>query len=195
VEASADKHEKRDGSVTVSPGQTATVNWTLKPVKVEPPPPPTPRLTKDFFTNGEQWTPEEDGWYSFRGDGYSWFKSSRGTHRIEIQKGKRRALLGRKKIAWVVAYRDERNYVLYEIGGGELTRRRMIDGKWTRGEESFRHLMDREEYFSLSITIEPKRIVHRNQDGATIDDFPSDPDEDLTQGRFGFKGEATVRIL
>jgi hypothetical protein len=54
--------------------------------------------------------------------------------------------------------------------------------------------MGGDEYFSLSITIEPKRIVHRDKNGAVIDVFPSRPEDDFTKGRFGFKNDATVRI-
>jgi hypothetical protein len=191
VEASADKHVTRNERVQVAAGKPVSLRWALEAVKVDAPPPPAVRLTKDYFTNGDQWKPEDDGWYSIDSKNYSWFKSAKGTIHVDIQKGKR-GFFGRRKTEWVVAYHDERNYVSYEIGGGELKRKSVMDGR--RQEESFPHSMGGDEYFSLSITIEPKRIVHRDNNGAEIDVFPSRPEDDFTRGRFGFKGEATVRI-
>lgn len=188
VEAVLEKHESRRERVQVTGGKATAIRWSLQPVKVEAAPVRVTLTTRDHFTNADQWKAEEDGWFSIEGDGYSWFRSSKGTIQLEIRKGKR-GVLRRRNPQWVVGYRDERNHVLYSMGG-ELTRKSVVDGR--SNQESFDHSMNG-DYYAISITIEPRRIVHRDSNGVVIDDFPVRTG-DFTQGRFGFKGPVTVRV-
>jgi hypothetical protein len=190
VDVTAEKHEPRHERVQVTGGKSTPVRLALQPVKVEAAPVRVSVTTTDYFTNGEQWKAEEDGWYSVEGDGNSWFKSGKGKIRLELQKGKR-GLIRRRPTQWFVGYKDERNYVLFSLSGSKLTRKYVSYG--ASSEESFNHSMGDADYYTVSITIEPRRIVHQDRNGNIIDDFPVRIG-DFTQGRFGFKGPATVRV-
>jgi hypothetical protein len=187
VEASAEKHQSRKGTFTVAAGKSTVVEWTLETVNA--PPPPRVMLTPDFFANPGAWKEQDDGWFALERRAYNWL-NSKGPLRVDIQKPKGRLIRGAPRIEWVIDYRDDRNYILFSLGNQDLKREVVIDGR--KNSLQIAHSMGRSPYHSVQITIEPKRIMHRDAVGNVINDYVGNGD--FTTGRWGFKGPVVLKI-
>jgi serine/threonine-protein kinase len=186
VEASAEKHQSRKGTFTVAAGRSTVVEWTLE--RLNAPLPPRVMLTPEFFSNPAAWSEEDGGWFAMNGRDYNWVNTN-GPLRVDLQKAKGRFRTPR--IEWVIDYRDNRNYIRFSLGNADLRRVVVVDGNG-RNPVSVAHRMGRLPYYSLQITIEPKRIVHRDAAGKVISDYVGDGD--FTTGKWGFKGRVVLKI-
>ena len=92
-----------------------------------------------------------------------------------------------RRIELVVDYKDDRNYILYEIEKRKLVRTRIVNGKKT-DERKADHTGDTAAFLSFQIDLSANRVGLRLRDGdrwEVIDEYTST--EDLADGKLGFR--------
>jgi class 3 adenylate cyclase len=165
-------------------------NWQLSRPQASdlpgytPPPPPT-IVTVPPFTLGD-WL--DLGWVR---DGNALVKQG-GDFQLVPQDLSKATIeftgraLKRKRLEWVVAYRDKDNYDLFQLDDTNFTRTPMDNGK--RGKTvKVPHGAKRDSYNILSIKVTPQGIVHsilQDHQWKKLDDWQ--PAKGVSAGRFGF---------
>jgi hypothetical protein len=134
------------------------------------------------------WT--KDGAWRIHGNGpIGWVNSSQGSFLLTLKRPKKGVLgLGGSHVVFVVDYKDQSNYIEFQLdGGGSLERRIFVNG--APQQKHTTKLGSHEEY-SLRVDILPERISVTS--GSQTDSFPRPSRDQL--GKFGVKGEAAVQI-
>ena len=98
-----------------------------------------------------------------------------------------RGLLGKSRIQWVAGYRDESNYLLFQLDDKSLYETQVVDGKRSKTTK-VDHNCPKAEYYSLSVAISPETITHSIlRDGSwQVLERLEVPGENLTNAGFGF---------
>jgi eukaryotic-like serine/threonine-protein kinase len=175
----------QEGSTTfhVTAGQRITANLTLRPEGVTKKAAPSPAVLFSLadWLKMPGWTPNDKA-IQRRGGDFVLASPDLSTARITFSivsiKGKR--------LEWVAAYRDPKNYYLFEADDKNLTRYEYNDGK--RSDPVKVPLrMDPRTYIDVSITISAKGIQHevvRDQKWQVVDNWEISGGP--ARGKFGF---------
>ena len=180
VTGSAPRYQDGTATVRVAANHTVTVTMALKPVAAHVPQ-AHPAFTLDDWQKTPGWTPD-NGLLTRRGGGIvpAPVDFSRAHIRFTILpiKGKR--------TAWVLAFRDPKNYCLFQMDNKNFFRT-VVAGGSSSNQVKIPHGLDRKSYIGVNIDITPTTIVHsilRAGEWVLIDqwDFP----EGTMHGQFGF---------
>jgi tetratricopeptide (TPR) repeat protein len=183
VTARAPGRESKRETVTVQPGQSQSVTWTLTEVTNHMPPPPPPPPVGVF---DETWKAGADGWWAHSGQGYGWINRPSGTFDIELRKPKKFIAI-KGHVEWAVDYQNESNQVHYSWDGDNVTRKESPAGK----SKDAKHPLKAEGggiHFQLDIAAD--KIVLR-QNGKVVDELTR---SNAPQNKFGFKGDVEVKV-
>ena len=197
VVASAPRFQDASATVDVVAKRSATASLTLKPVEGAPAslpgkPATTETVSQPTFVLNDWlklpgWTRENDAAVHQGGDLLlAPFELKRGTLAFTVT-----SLRG-KRIEWVLGYRDEKNYTLFQVEDKAFHRFEVVNGKRTEFKAS--HDFDRNRPLAFSIAIGPAGVVHRvlrNPEWNVIDDWK---DGGAAEGRFGFRVQGRDKI-
>lgn len=199
VTASAAGYRSRPEAVTVEPGKSSAVEFTLTALTPDAPkkaPPPTPKSisTRDYFQNSKDWT--EDGpWSIHKGADISWLRSGQGVFRIEMLRQAKKLLLFKntRHVDFVIDYRSADNRVDYSFDFVTLERKVTVDGK-TEPKKLVRVAPAgaSSESYTLQIDINAERIIIGDAQGKELDRY--DRKNRAEPGKFGFKGEVGLMV-
>ena len=188
VTAEADGYTSNSSSVTVYPGKTATVEWSLSPVpKIAP-----TRLTPaTVFENGGSWKVAPSGWWVHEAKGVSFFKEREGTFVVDIVKDTHQGVFKQhvKRIGFVVDYDGAGNYVSYALDGHNLTRKVFSEGHGG-DEKKVNHEMESSQTFRITLEITPQMVAIKNNAGKTLDSFKHNG----ARGKFGFEDDIVLSV-
>ncbi len=189
VSASAPRYQDAQTTVRVPAGGFATAQLPLRRVesnqpKVTPQPPITTEMhpafgLEDWLKSG--WTREGSAITRIGGDNVLIpLDLSRATVQFTV------SLLKGKRIEWMAAYRDPKNYDLFQVDDTNFTRTDVVNG---RHGKTFKvpHGTKIQSYNTFSIRITPQGIVHsilKEQQWKPLDDWH--PTDGVAAGKFGF---------
>jgi hypothetical protein len=132
----------------------------------------------------------ENGWYQRKGGSFVLFKPSarRGTYEFTARhKSRQLPFFGGGQIRWVLNYKDQQNYDLYEIDGDKLAWKRIIDGKPGIQKQARHGVKIKDETYRLILEVGQAPFTGRLYDGQTWKTLPQLEVGALnTDGRFGF---------
>jgi hypothetical protein len=177
--ARAPNHIDATRTITVVPGETQDIALTLGRIAAPPPQSVDPM---SLWENPTAWMPA-NGWYVRKGGNFVALKptSDSGTFQfhIRLDKGKR--------MRWVAAWRDDRNYVLFEMDKKHFYRSRIVNGKEGPVTKSA-HPFEKDSAYTVQIDIADDAIIHRFLDGSrtVAADEWREPGAKFTAGKFGF---------
>ena len=135
------------------------------------------------------WSKDAAGWFHRKGGGFVLHRTAPGGGTFTftwLRKGRR--LGGTRPLRWVVNFIDDKNYVLFETNGKEISRTLVVNGR-EQGKSQGRKLRAEREQYGFNISIEPGKVVASelgpDKKWISVDDW-SDSSRDLTKGKFGF---------
>jgi hypothetical protein len=187
VSASAPQYAPGSATVQVTAGGTVVAEVTLKRAEA-------PKTAPKIVTSGalfglEDWlkTPgwsQQNGMLTHTGKGGEWMMAtpdiSQGTIRFTV------VSLKGKHVAWVVACRDQKNYVYYELDDKNILRYEVKDGN-KQIQIRVGHGLDRKKPMGISLSVTPRSVVISvNRDG-WLDLDKWDTNGATVHGRFGFR--------
>ena len=160
ITASAPGFSEQSQTIQVLAGKTETAALRLTAQVVAP-----TVLTMDTWTKGG-WT-REGVWYAHRGGEFVVFPVSPISGTIVFTALRRTHLLANNRIRWVVQYRDQRNYLLFELDKKNLYRSEIVDGKRRELPKASVTipLADNNLQYTLRIDISGTKIEHFIQSG------------------------------
>jgi len=135
------------------------------------------------------WKREGD-WFMREGGGFVLYRVTpiTGTFQFTLRPKDAINPFSSPKVRWVLDYRDERNYVLFEMDKRSYSCFEYREGKRNVRVDKKRHGLSG-GYYSLKIDVEPNRVVlsvtRDNRSYNVLDEW-SRPDRAFTSGRFGF---------
>jgi serine/threonine-protein kinase len=187
VSVSAPQYTAGSATVQVAAGGTAVAEVTLKHAEA---PKPAPKIAPAGPVFGlEDWlkTPgwaQQDGMLTHTSKGGEWVMAtpdiSQGTIRFTV------VSLKGKHVAWVVACRDQKNYVYYEVDDKNVTRYEVKDGN-KQIQIKVAHGLDRKKPMGIGLGVTPRSVVISvNRDG-WLDLDKWDVMGTTVHGRFGFR--------
>ncbi|HUB80112.1 MAG TPA: PEGA domain-containing protein [Bryobacteraceae bacterium] len=170
-------------TLQVSTGGTAVAALTLKKAEPKAPPKTTPTLVFGL----EDWL-KSPGWSSQNGmlvhKGGDWLMAppdiSHGTIRFTVV-----SLKGRH-VEWVVADRDEKNFIHYELDDKNVTRYEVRNGS-KLGQVKVAHGLDKKKPMGISLALTPQSVVMSVFRGGWVDIDKWDVEGSSVHGRFGFR--------
>ncbi|PWT85356.1 MAG: hypothetical protein C5B56_14195, partial [Proteobacteria bacterium] len=183
IEAKADG-ASQTRTFAIASGAAAVVDLNVAALKKNA---PEPKREEPLLDPG-LWKTVDGGWMHLS-SGYGWMRATRGIFDIEIlrQNGKKR----RKKIEWVIDFKDEANQIAYSLDGGNFSRKAIVGGH-TQGENKLK-VDGSSDIVRLHVEIAPDRVTVRGAGGESLDVFPrSAASGEL--GRFGFKGDTDMKV-
>ena len=179
VTASAPKYKERSENVSVEAGKTRPVDLKLS-LEVS---------GMEGWEDPRGWSKEDSGWFRRKGGGFVLYRivPGGGTFAFTwLRKGK--LLRGARPLRWVVNFIDDKNYVLFETNGKELSRTLVVNAR-EQWKSQGRKLSAEQEEYGFNISIEPSKLVASalgpDKKWISLDDW-SDSSSDLTKGKFGF---------
>ena len=159
---------------SIEAGKTREIALELQPVKA------SPADWKAVWERPEDWNIEGD-WLVRRGGNFvlSNFPAKAGSYAFTLwRKG--------KSAQWVVNYRDEKNYCLFEIDSKSLSRTVVRNGK--KGLTiKVPHSVEKQTTYTLQVSVAGNTITHKIFDGKSwvmLDELKF-PGADSTVGKFG----------
>ena len=182
VSVSAPQYVSTATAVQVNAGGAATATITLRHVDATPKAPPkaaAPTFGLDDWLKAGGWT-QQANMITRKGGDYVLAAPDivQGTVRFTLV-----SLKGRH-VEWVAGYRDEKNYLLYELDDKNLTRYEVRNGSKT-GQVKLPHGLDKKKPMGISLAIAPQSVVLSvlRGDWSELDkwDVPG-----TAHGRFGF---------
>jgi serine/threonine protein kinase/cytochrome c-type biogenesis protein CcmH/NrfG len=189
VSASAPRYQDAQTTVRVPAGGFATAQLPLRRVesnapKVTPPPVATD-TTRPLFALDEWlkvgWNREGNAMTRIGGDNtLAPVDLSKATVQFTVN------LIKGKRVEWMAAYRDPKNYELFQFEETYFIRTDVVNGKHGKSER-VAHGAKIKGYNTFSIKIAPQSIVTsilRDQQWSSLDDFR--PMGGVNTGRFGF---------
>jgi serine/threonine-protein kinase len=185
VTATAPQFQSATATVRVSAGGTVVASLPLRrmdtpkaPVKASG---PELTFTLDDWMKTSGWM-QETNMIAHRGGDYV-------VAPVDIVQGSVRftvVSVKGKRVEWVVGYRDERNYFIYQLDDKNLTRYEVNNGSKSP-QTKLVHGLDRKQPMSIGITLTPRSIatsVLRAGQWAPLDNW--DVYGALVRGKFGF---------
>ena len=192
VTAAAAGYRERQGTVTMEPGRSASVEWALAAVEnghAPPPPPPSP-----YFEDPGAWT-KDGAWWSHKGAAMGWVRHNQGVHVIEFRRQvtKIGPIKRTRHVEWVVDQKDAANRIEYLFDFGTLERRVTVDGKSETNKVKLPPGESPGDSYTIQIEISPERIVIKDAQGKALDQYQR-PDRAQPLGKFGFKGDLVLAV-
>jgi hypothetical protein len=95
-------------------------------------------------------------------------------------------ILKGKRLEWVLAFRDNKNYLFFQVDDKNLTRYEVVNGD-KASQVKIPHKLDRKQPMSFSISVTPTAIIHSVQQGGQwviLDNWGISGS--LVHGKFGF---------
>jgi serine/threonine-protein kinase len=198
--ARANGYREKTATVEVAADETRTVDLTLTSVST-PAPAPTPAPAVKFANadwEGQGWTAVEEGWYVHKPAGFVKYKPGpiQGAITFTARWTRPGFLRGKGRLQWFVDYKDDKNYLLFELDDKGFEGFLIRNGKRTsRGKKE--SVKERPAYI-INILLAPGRVTHRIQEDGkwrVLDDWAVS-DSDVVSGRFGFliqRGEVLMK--
>jgi serine/threonine protein kinase len=143
------------------------------------------KSTYAYLTDPATWQ-LVNGWWIHHGKDYEWIRTVRGTNKLLCDFLLPRSMFGTGRARWVINFRNTKNQVIYELDGAVFARSVVVEGKKDR--RTTPHKMGRARQYRIEITIQPGRIVHRDEQDEILDEL-QEPGVDFTVGKMGFAGE------
>jgi hypothetical protein len=172
--ATAPGYAKATVPAAIEAGKTREIVLELQPAKT------TPADWKVVWERPDEWK-IEGGWLVRRGGNFvlSTFPAKAGSYSFTLwRKG--------KSAQWVVNYRDQKNYCLFEIDSKSLSRTVVRNGK--KGFTiKVPHSYDKQTTYTLQVSVSGNTITHKLFDGKSwlmLDELKF-PGTDSRVGRFG----------
>jgi hypothetical protein len=181
VTAHADKFTARTSLVSVHPGDNKPVEFDLEPVATRAAAPSSPI---EIFANGADWQVRNSNEWIYSQPGNSFTRANQGTFVFDIARHFR-------KISFVVNYRNESNRVLYTMDDHFLRRNVRAPGLQVEDAVIPIDAMGGPVY-RLKVELLPDRIILRDANGKTLDNYPL---VNPTAGKFGFVGHVTLTFV
>ena len=185
VSVSAPQYTAATAAVQVSAGATAVAAVTLR--RIEAPKastkaaPAGPAFGLDDWMKTGGWT-QQAGMIVRKGGDLVLAAPdiTQGTVRFTVV-----SLKGRH-VEWVVGYRDERNYIHYELDDKNLTRYELRNGTKS-GQIKVAHGLDKKQPMGISMVIAPQSVVMSVWRGSWLDVDKWDIEGASVHGKFGFR--------
>jgi hypothetical protein len=196
--AQAPGYQDHTEQVQIVAGQTASVNITLsrEPQRAAP---PVAVRGMEGFEDSKAWT-QEGNWYVRRGGGFVLYRASpsSGTFTFNIMLAAGGSILRGKRLEWVVGFRDDRNYLLFQLDRESFRRIPVVNGRRTETRKP--HGLPMKEYLmaTLRIDVTSTEVIHRVRKGEqweVLDSFKV-PGPSPAAGQFGLliQGKDEVRL-
>lgn len=183
VSVSAPHYQEASVTVHVTPDATAVASLKMNPIAVKAAPPVV--AANEWLLNDWLKVP---GWTNdnqvLRRRGGDFVLVPRDLTAAVVQFTA--ILLHGKRLEWVAAYRDPKNYVLFQMDDMNFNRTEVVDGKHSKTVKILHHAR-RDDYNTFNIEITPHGIVHsiaRDQQWFMLDRW--EPDGGVPEGKFGF---------
>lgn len=199
ITATASGFGPHSETVTVEPGRSRPIDWTLTAVAAPVVTPatrtaPTLIVTKDYFKDPSNWTQDGD-WWAHKSSGVSWLRHNQGVYVIELQRHPVRfgPIKHNRKVEWVVDFRNSGNQIEYSFDFGSLERRVTENGNTETKKFKAPAAAATRDSYTLQIEISPDRIAIKDMQGNALDEYPR-PSRAEAVGRFGFKGEVALAV-
>jgi serine/threonine-protein kinase len=184
VIASAPQYQNAVANVHIAANASATASLTLKKIEtntVAKAPPPTPLFGLDDLGKTAGWT-RQDNMIVHQGGDYVLAAPSlaQGTVRFTA------SILKGKRLEWVLAFRDNKNYLFFQIDDKNLTRYQVVNGN-KAAPVKIPHKLDRKQPMSFNINVTPTAVIHSvQQEGQWVILDTWEISNSLAQGKFGF---------
>jgi hypothetical protein len=198
VSASANGIRPRSDTVTVEPGKTQVIEWTLPPEETKKgpaPPPPKQTVTKEYFQDPGSWT-QDGAWWVHKGPSVSWLHRNQGVYLIEVlrQTSKKALVIKQTRhVDWVIDQRGASNRIEYSFDFVNLERRATVDGKTEPKKVKLLPSAATGDSYTIQIEVSPERIVIKDGQGNELDRYER-PNRTEPLGRFGFKGDVSLAV-
>jgi tetratricopeptide (TPR) repeat protein len=180
VTVSAAQYATTATTVQVTAGGTATASVTLRRTEVPKTPARTaPVFGLDDWTKTGEWKPQGDMIVRTGGDYVlAPLDIAQGTVKFTVL-----SLKGRH-VEWVVGFRDEKNYLLYQLDDKNLTRYEMRNGSKS-GQIKVPHGLDRKKPMTITVSISPQAVAVSVLRGQWVG-LDKQEISGSSRGRFGF---------
>lgn len=185
VSASAPDHADRSMTVQVEAGQTRTLDLRLSEVKTVQVTVKSPPGGIEGFENAGAFRKEGE-WFVRKGGGAVLYRPTPGggTFSFAMFLKKGTGIFRTSRLQFVVDYRDQKNYVMYQIDPQRINRVEVVDGK-RKGTAVPNKLGDM-EFYGLSVDVRQEGVTLRGKQAGgnvVLDSFTRA--DDATDGRFG----------
>lgn len=184
--ARAAGHTDRTQNVQLGSGETRTVDVQLQRLQTGPVVKPG---TIADFDEPTRWRQDGTTYRLAGGAKYVLYSitPARGVFSFTVQKTKASGAFGtNRKIKWVVGYKDDRNYSIFELDQKTLVVKEVVAGRST---EKGKYPHDaKENAFTMQIEVSADRVLHRIKDGEewTVLDSWVQAGKGFADGKFGF---------
>lgn len=147
----------------------------------------------------EPWT-QEGNWYVRRGGDFVLYRPTPngGTFAFNAMLASGGGVLRGKRLSWVVAFQDERNYLLFQLDKELFRRIQVVNGKKTELRKP--HGLGLKDYVMATLQIEVTAAgvshkVRKGEQWVALDTFTA-PGQNFALGKFGFliQGKDEVRL-
>jgi hypothetical protein len=184
ISATAPKYTTYITTVPVAGGAAAkTIEIVLKPIEESKPTPSPQTFGMGDWDDAGGWVKEGHN-YVHKGGNFVTFKPApvNGSimFTIMLQKGKR--------LQWVVNYKDEKNYALFQVDKKNFYRIQVVNGRKTELAKTPHGQQEKAEYFTIRVDVSPDAIEHyirRGNQWAPLDSRKT-PGAQFSNGKFGF---------
>jgi hypothetical protein len=196
VVARAPGYLERSERVQIAAGQTVPLELAL--TREPPPRPPSVKIGgMEGWENPQNWT-QQGEWFERQGRILVLHRDTPqgGTFAFTIMLASGGWL--RKRLEWVVDFRDAQNHVLFQLDKDSLQRTQFISGRKTGIEK--RHGLALKDPIAVTVELEvtPTSITHRVRKGGEWVELDrlSVPGQNFTVGKFGIniEGRDVVRL-
>jgi hypothetical protein len=186
VQARAAGYADRTQNVQLGSGETRTVDIQLQKVQTQP---AAKAGTIADFDDPNRWRQDGNTYRLSGGARYVLYSitPARGVFSFTVQKTRASGAFGtNRKIKWVVNFRDDRNYSLFELDQKSLVVKDVVNGRSTE-KGKYPH-ETKDNAFTVQIEIAPDRVLHRIKEGDdwTVLDSWAEPGKGFSEGKFGF---------
>ena len=183
VSVSAPQYVSTVTEVQVTAGGTGVAAVTLRHIETAPKAPPKtagPTFGMDDWMKAGGWT-QQANMITRKGGDYVLAPPDivQGTVRFTLV-----SLKGRR-VEWVVGFRDEKNYLFYELDDKNLTRYEVRNGSKS-GQVKAPHGLDKKKPMGISLAIAPQSVVLSVSRGEWVELDKWDVLGTALHGRFGF---------
>ena len=195
--AHAPGHQDRTEQVQIVAGQTASLTLVLSREQQRPAPVVVGGM--EGFENPKAWA-QEGNWYVRRGGGFVLYRAAPGggAFAFNVMLASGGGILRGKRLEWVVDFRDDKNYLLFQLDRDSFRRIQVVNGRRTEFRKP--HGLPMQDYImaTLRIDVTPTEVIHRVRKGeewVALDSYTI-PGQSPTLGKFGLliQGKDELRL-
>ena len=186
VTGTAAQYQNAVANVHITANAIATASLVFKkadtaPKTVAKAPPSTPVFGPDDWVKAGGWT-RQDNMIVHQGGDYvlATPNLTQGTIRFTA------VILKGKRLEWVLAFRDNKNYLFFQVDDKNLTRYEVVNGG-KASQVKIPHKLDRKQPMSFTISVTSNAVIHSVQQGGEwviLDNWSVLGS--LVHGQFGF---------